>query len=211
MTISQGLSHWVVLHWHSMKFVNLELIFCKDFLSALLFRVAVAKVPKGSQWRGFEAGKGLSLSAEGSKGCSRRGNDTELGWGIRDRSSEATQRGDSGDSGGVRTEASSLGEWREIARLDRRDHWWSPDPLETEHRLLGHDLSTSDTVHYPPPTARHCPHIARSGPRRIARHPRHCTMGNFDTQVIFGAKMSSFVEVLGLDAVRYGKCLFGFP
>ena len=118
MTISQGLSHWVVLHWHSMKFWISAKTFSQPFSSALL----LPRFLKGLNNGGFEAGKGLSLSAEGSKGGAMT-----RSWGLRNQRQKLwvcdTERGDSGDSGGGvrRTEASSLGEWRENARLhDRR-------------------------------------------------------------------------------------------
>ena len=53
-----------------------------------------------------------------AEGSLRRDTDTELGRGIRDE----LWRHRGGDSG-ERTEASSLGEWREIARLETGDQW----------------------------------------------------------------------------------------
>ena len=73
-----------------------------------------------------------------------------------------------GNSGVRRTEASSLGEWREMARLTTGRQWSPVDPLETEHwhwdRLPAETLgsrSASDTVHYPPPTGQ-CVHQCRA-------------------------------------------------
>ena len=69
---------------------------------------------------------GWSLSAEGSKG----GAIMKRSWDEDQSLRLWRHRG--GNSGVRRTEASSLGEWREMARLTTGVQW-SPDPLETKH------------------------------------------------------------------------------